>query len=61
LQGTTIKPLVKFLRVKTQEHHPKTVTDIFIANARDDMMAGIEVLFLQDLSKMYLTPLFIRQ
>uniref|UniRef100_A0A915CS91 Sodium/hydrogen exchanger n=1 Tax=Ditylenchus dipsaci TaxID=166011 RepID=A0A915CS91_9BILA len=44
IQGTTIKPLVKFLRVKTQEHHTKTVTDIFMTNARDDMMAGIEAI-----------------
>ncbi|KAI1705510.1 sodium/hydrogen exchanger family domain-containing protein [Ditylenchus destructor] len=45
IQGTTIKPLVKFLRVKTKEPHKnKTVTDIFITNARDDMMAGIEAI-----------------
>lgn len=40
-----MKPLVKFLRVKTKgEAHRKTITDIFIGNARDDMMAGIEAI-----------------
>jgi sodium/hydrogen exchanger 5 len=44
IQGTTIKPLVKFLRVKTQEQQSKTVAYAVIANASDDMMAGIEAI-----------------
>ncbi|KAK0403533.1 hypothetical protein QR680_016978 [Steinernema hermaphroditum] len=44
VQGATIKPLVRFLHVKTQEHHLKNVTEHVIANARDDMMAGLEAI-----------------
>ncbi|KAH7729187.1 sodium/hydrogen exchanger [Aphelenchoides avenae] len=44
IQGTTIKPLVKFLRVKTQEQRKRNVAYAVIANATDDMMAGIEAI-----------------
>uniref|UniRef100_A0A914CSE9 Uncharacterized protein n=1 Tax=Acrobeloides nanus TaxID=290746 RepID=A0A914CSE9_9BILA len=44
IQGTTIKPLVKFLHVKTQGDKLNTMTDIVINHARDDIMAGIEAI-----------------
>lgn len=34
IQGTTIKPLVKFLRVKTQESCQNTITSFIFTNVR---------------------------
>ncbi|CAD5215203.1 unnamed protein product [Bursaphelenchus xylophilus] len=44
IQGTTIKPLVKFLRVKTQESSQNIITSFIFINAQDDLLAGIEAI-----------------
>ncbi|KJH40890.1 sodium/hydrogen exchanger 3 domain protein [Dictyocaulus viviparus] len=44
LQGTTIKPLVRLLNVKTQEPQEKTVTQQVLTHSGDDMMAGVEAI-----------------
>ncbi|KAK6061573.1 hypothetical protein COOONC_00764 [Cooperia oncophora] len=43
-QGTTIKPLVRLLNVKTQEPQQKTVTQQVLTHSGDDMMAGVEAI-----------------
>lgn len=43
-QGTTIKPLVRLLKVKTQEPQQKTVTQQVLTHSGDDMMAGVEAI-----------------
>ncbi|XGW32561.1 hypothetical protein V3C99_017259 [Haemonchus contortus] len=43
-QGTTIKPLVRLLKVKTQEPLQKTVTQQVLTHSGDDMMAGVEAI-----------------
>ena len=57
IQGVTIKPLVRLLKVKTEEHVPKTVIQqVFghvslmiwqtknLSQSGDDIMAGIEAI-----------------
>ncbi|KAJ1374107.1 hypothetical protein KIN20_036710 [Parelaphostrongylus tenuis] len=43
-QGTTIKPLVRLLKVKTEEPQQKTVTQQVLTHSGDDMMAGVEAI-----------------
>ncbi|CAJ0949257.1 unnamed protein product, partial [Mesorhabditis belari] len=44
VQGTTIKPLVKLLGVKTQEPAAKSLAQQIVDHSRDDMMTGIEAI-----------------
>ncbi|CAJ0575960.1 unnamed protein product, partial [Mesorhabditis spiculigera] len=44
IQGTTIKPLVKLLGVKTESPTCKNLTQHVFSQGRDDMMSGIEVI-----------------
>ncbi|GMT32468.1 hypothetical protein PFISCL1PPCAC_23765 [Pristionchus fissidentatus] len=42
IQGSTIKPLVRLLRVKTEEDKPQLISTQVLNNFADDVMAGIE-------------------
>ncbi|KAI6182893.1 Sodium/hydrogen exchanger [Aphelenchoides bicaudatus] len=44
IQGMSIKPLVKFLRVKTKESTQSAVTSFIFTNAQEDLLAGIEAI-----------------
>ncbi|KHN86901.1 putative Na(+)/H(+) antiporter nhx-3 [Toxocara canis] len=44
IQGTTIKPLVRLLDVKTEEIRESTVAEQLLSDAQDDILAGIEAI-----------------
>ncbi|CAI5454882.1 unnamed protein product [Caenorhabditis angaria] len=44
IQGTLIKPLVRFLDIKTGEHVEKSIVQQIVINSCDDIMCGVEAL-----------------